>query len=112
MSTLPPTVDDDEAADGLVVDVQALAREIAARMDPDALWDSKDVASYIKCAPRHVTEELAGTPGFPAAIRLPTKDGRRGQPRWRRSAIVKWVAACEQGRKPQGGRPRKKVELD
>lgn len=109
MSAPPPTVDEDVPPEGLVVDVQELAREIAARMDPDALWDSKDVASFIKCAPRHVTEELAGTPGFPQAIRLPGPGGRRGQPRWRRRAILQWVTACEAGRRHQGGRPRKAV---
>lgn len=92
------------------VDVEELAREIAARMDPDALWDSKDVSSFIKCTPRYVTEDLAGTPGFPPAIRLPGPSGRRGQPRWRRAAIVKWVESCEAGRRAQGGRPRKKAE--
>lgn len=88
--------------------VQELAREIAARLDPEALWDAKNVGLYLNRSARYVTEELAGTPGFPAAIRLPGPAGRVGNPLWRRKAILWWVEKCERGRKPQGGRPRNK----
>lgn len=89
------------------VDVQELARAIASHLDPDALWDSEDVARHIKRTPRYVTERLAGTPGFPPTIRLPTVTRGRGLPLWRRDAIVEWVRRCEKGRNPAGGRPRK-----
>jgi len=92
-----------------MTDVQELAREIAMRMDPEALLDTADVASFIKCEPRYVSEQFARAPGFPKAIHLPGPDGRRGKPRWRRSDILAWVQSCEEGKKSQGGRPRKTV---
>jgi hypothetical protein len=93
------------------VDIEALAREIAIRLDPLALWDSKDVAAALRCDPRYVTERYANVPGFPKAIRLPSPSGKLGHPRWRRIAIQNWVASLEAGRKPAGGRPRKQVEF-
>ena len=53
-----------------VIDLRALARELAARMADDSLLDSDDVAALLKCSPRQVLERYALTPGFPPAIRL------------------------------------------
>lgn len=78
---------------GMNIDVQELAREIAARLSPDALLDSDDVGALLKCSARYVTEQLVMAPGFPKAIRLKGPSGRRGQPRWKRSAITDWVAS-------------------
>jgi len=89
------------------LDVQALAREIAARMAPDALLDADDVAALLKCAPRYVTEQYASAPGFPKALRLTGPDGRRSQPRWLRAEVVAWIAAHRDGKSKRGGRPRK-----
>lgn len=86
------------------VDVQELAREIAARMAPDALLDSNDVGALLGCTGRYVTEQYVLSPSFPKAIRLVGPRGRRGQPRWRRSAIMAWVETQESGTSTRGAR--------
>ena len=88
------------------MNVEQLAREIAARMAPDSLLDSEDVGAILKCSARYVTERYALSPGFPKAIRLTGPDGRRGMPRYRRSAIMEWVAAHDESASKRGGRPR------
>lgn len=75
------------------MDVQELAREIACRMAPDALLNSEDVGALLGCSGRYVSEHYVVTPGFPKAIRLQGPAGRRGQPRWQRSAIMEWVSS-------------------
>jgi len=88
------------------IDVVELAREIAARMAPDALLDSDDVGALLKCSARYVTEVYALVPGFPKAVRLPGPGGRKGHPKWVRSAIMTWVGKHISGRGTTGGRPR------
>lgn len=87
-------------------DVADLAREITARMSPDALLDAADIAALIKCRPRYVTEHFAAAPGFPKAIRLTGPNGGRSQPRWRRSEVMAWVDSHANGASRRGGRPR------
>lgn len=91
------------------VDVIDLAREIAMRMDPDALLDSADVGAMLKCEPRSVTEEYAKAPGFPKPYRL-TKPTGRSQPRWKRSEIQSWIDSHKNGASKRGGRPRNSDE--
>ena len=92
-----------------MIDVEALAREIACRMSPDALLDAEDVAAMLKVTPRYVTEQYAGAPGFPGAIRLTGPDGRRSKPRWQRSDIAQWISSHRNGASKAGGRPRKPI---
>lgn len=54
------------------------------------LWDARHAAAYLKVKPRQITERYALRPGFPPAIRLPTKNGR-GHPRWRAIDIIEWA---------------------
>lgn len=93
------------------IDVQALAREIASRMAPDALLDTEDVAALIKVAPRVVLEQYVPEPGFPKPIRLTRKGGGKGQPRWQRKDIMAWIESHKNGRTKRGGRPRASTEL-
>lgn len=93
-------------AEGAVqIDISALAREIAARMAPDALLDSEDVGALLKCSARNVMARYVPAPGFPKAIRLTTTEGK-SQPRWVRSDIVAWVEKHRKGVTGRGGRPR------
>lgn len=91
-------------------DIQALAREIAARIAPDALLDAEDVGAMFKVTARYVTEELIKAPGFPKAIRIAGRNGRRGQPRWLRADIAAFIATHKDGVTKRGGRPRKPVD--
>lgn len=93
------------------IDIEALARQIAMRMDPEALMDAEDVGAYLKCSARYVTERYALAPGFPKAIRLTGSEGRRGQARWRRQDITAWVDSHAEGQSKRGGRPRKAVTI-
>jgi predicted DNA-binding transcriptional regulator AlpA len=94
------------------IDLDDLARAIAARMDPAALLEPADVGAMLKVCPRQVTDRYAKSPGFPAPVSLPTASGGRSQPRWQRADIVAWIASRKPGaRKPgQPGRPRREPE--
>lgn len=80
-------------SDEMDIDLVALAREIALRMDPDALLDSKDVAAMLKCSPRYVVDHYMGSRGFPKAVRLPAPKGGKGHPRWLRSDLTSYIDA-------------------
>lgn len=86
--------------------ITELARQIAARMGPDALLDPADVAAILGCRPRYVTEYYALAPGFPRAIRLTGRNGARSKPKWRRQDIEKWIDDHRRGRPVGGGRRR------
>ncbi len=88
------------------LDVQELAREIAVRMAPDALLEASDVGAMLKCDARYVTEQYAAAPGFPKALYLTGKGGRKSKPRWIRSDIVDWIERHKAGRSTRGGRRR------
>lgn len=90
------------------IDLQALAREIAARMAPDALMDAEDVGALLKFKARYVTEELQFLPGFPKAVRFRKPEGGRTHPRWVRADITEYIQAHREGREKKPGRPRRK----
>lgn len=92
------------------IDIEALARQIAFRMDPDALMDAEDIGAYLKCTGRYVLERFSLAPGFPKAIRLSGPEGSRGNPRWRRQDITAWVASHVEG-KHKRGRPRNPIDF-
>ena len=92
------------------IDVVALAREIAARLSPDALLDAEDVGALLHCTPRYVTENFVPAVGFPKPVRLTGVGGRRGLPRWIRADIIAWVAKHRNGASTKGGRPRNRPD--
>jgi predicted DNA-binding transcriptional regulator AlpA len=87
------------------MDLVELARELAARMAPDALLDREDVAALLKVGPRTLDEAYRPSPGFPRPIHLSTAGGR-SQPRWQRQDIIEWI----EKHKRRPGRPRKETE--
>ena len=55
-----------------------LARQIAARMSPEALLSAEDVGAMLGYPARYIRETIALAPGFPVAIRLRLNDdGKR-----------------------------------
>lgn len=44
-----------------MIDVEALAREIAFRLDPEALLDAEDVDTMLKVTPRYITDDAERT---------------------------------------------------
>jgi len=87
-----------------------LARQIAARMSPEALLSAEDVGAMLGYPARYIRETIALAPGFPIAIRLKLDtDGKRSNPRWRRTDIEKWVTDHLSQRRLRGGRPRQQT---
>jgi len=84
-----------------------LARQIAARISPEALLSAEDVGAMLGYPARYIRETIALAPGFPVAVRLRLDaDGKRSNPRWRRTDIEEWVAAHLAQRRTRSGRPR------
>jgi len=91
------------------LDIKELAREISARLAPDALLNAEDVAAILRCSPGYVLETFIKIPGFPSAIRLPGPGGRRGHPRWKRSDIIEWVDQQANECQPRKAGARRKI---
>lgn len=89
------------------IDVVELARQIAMRMDPEALLDRADVGAMLKCQPRYVGEVYAKVEGFPKPYILTTVHGK-SHPLYKRKDIQAFI---DQHRpaptKKGGGRPRR-----
>jgi predicted DNA-binding transcriptional regulator AlpA len=82
------------------VDIEGLARRIAARLAPHALWDLTDVAAYLHHSAPHTRQWIVTQDGFPRPIRLPTGKGATEQlgGLWRSKDVVAWAeASAEQG---------------
>ena len=89
------------------VDVVELARQIAMRMDPEALLDRADVAAMLKCRPRTVGEVYAKAEGFPKPYELKTLHGK-SHPLYKRKDVQAYIDGhCPNPPKKSGGRPRR-----
>ncbi|MGI4816353.1 MAG: helix-turn-helix transcriptional regulator [Janthinobacterium lividum] len=79
-------------------DIDALARRIAAKITPHALWDLAAIALYLHRSENYTRQHLTTLPGFPPAIRLPVakskglgKGKAEGRPLWRSRDIIAWA---------------------
>lgn len=89
-------------------DYEELGRQVAARLDVDALCDASDIAAMWKFSTRYVAEVMTKTPGFPEPIRLPGRDGKPGHPRWRKRDVIAFAEThAPLPKASRGGRPRK-----
>lgn len=89
-----------------------LARQIAARMSPEALLSAEDVGAMLGYPARYIRETIALAPGFPSAIRLRLNDdGKRSNPRWRRTDVEEWVTTHLAQRRSRSGRPRNQAVM-
>lgn len=59
------------------------------------LWDIATIAAVLKRDPQVVRERMACLPGFPKAIRLPTKTGR-AQPLYNAQEVIAWVQSYQE----------------
>ena len=83
-----------------------LARQIAARMSPEALLSAEDVGAMLGYPARYIRETIALAPGFPVAIRQRLdSDGKRNNPRWRRTDVEDRVTAHLAQRRTRAGQP-------
>ena len=56
------------------------------------LWTTTDVANYLGITYKYASEWIVTHHTFPDALRIPTKNGKRGHPRWYASEVMDWVA--------------------
>lgn len=80
--------------------VERLADALAGYVRPTIplaidLWDIATIAKYLKRDPQVVRERMACLPGFPKAIRLPTKSGR-AQPLYNATEVIEWVQSFKE----------------
>lgn len=81
--------------------IDQLANAIAERVIPQFpitidLWSSKECAAYLKISVSHFLQRIACRPDFPPAIRLPTADRGKGQPRWKAHKVINWANRHEE----------------
>jgi predicted DNA-binding transcriptional regulator AlpA len=89
-----------------------LARQIAARISPEALLSAEDVGAMLGYPSRYIRETIALAPGFPVPIRLRLDtEGKRSNPRWRRADVEEWVTTHIAQRRMRAGRPRQQTVM-
>ena len=83
--------------------IAQLAAAIADRVQPRvpldiALWSADDVAVYLGMTTKTVSNHVVTLPGFPQAIRLPSRTGGRGHPRWKAGDVIAWAESYQDRR--------------
>ncbi|KWO06216.1 hypothetical protein WM26_31025 [Burkholderia cepacia] len=70
-----------------------LARKIASRLAPHALWDLEEVAEYLHRSAQHTRQWIVTLDGFPRPIRIPSgkSAAERAHPLWRAKDVIVWV---------------------
>ncbi|WP_338328425.1 AlpA family phage regulatory protein [Burkholderia vietnamiensis] len=69
-----------------------LARKIASRLTPHALWDLAEVAEYLHRSEQHTRQWIITQDGFPRPIRIPSGRGAgRPRPLWRSKDVIAWT---------------------
>jgi len=76
------------------MEIDALA-DVIRNMTPTvplnrALWSASDIGKFLGVSAYTVSYRYANKPGFPEAIRLPSKRGR-GRLRWQAKEIMDWA---------------------
>lgn len=85
--------------------IQNIADAVAEAMRPSPapierqLWDSLDVARYLRRDRSVVTERIVCLPDFPNAIRI----GVNSRPLWKAAEVMQWA----ESQADKSGRPRK-----
>lgn len=78
------------------IDMDQLAKLLVARLKTAqlldlTLWTTENIAAYLNCSVRQVTDRHSKLASFPRAIRLPTADGHKSNPRWKAAEVVTWA---------------------
>lgn len=81
-----PTKDERERID-------ELARKIASRLTPHALWDLAELAAYLHRSEQHTRQWVITLDGFPRPIRIPSgkSASERARPLWRAKDVIAWA---------------------
>lgn len=74
-----------------------LNSKITAKVGLEAtLWNTTDVASYLKVSYRYASEYIVTHHTFPNALRLPTQNQTKGHPRWYAAEVIAWAARYQE----------------
>jgi hypothetical protein len=60
------------------------------------LWNTTDVANYLKVSYRYASEYIVTHHTFPNALRLPTQKQTKGHPRWYAAEVITWAARYQE----------------
>lgn len=60
------------------------------------LWNTTDVANYLKVSYRYASEYIVTHHTFPNALRLPTQNQTKGHPRWYAAEVIAWAAQYQE----------------
>ncbi|HDR9878287.1 TPA: AlpA family phage regulatory protein [Burkholderia cenocepacia] len=73
--------------------IDELARKIAARLTPHALWDLAELAAYLHRSEQHTRQWIITQDGFPRPIRIPSGKSatKRARPLWRAKDVIVWA---------------------
>lgn len=73
--------------------IDELARKIASRLTPHALWDLAEVAEYLHCSEQHMRQWITALDSFPQPIRIPSgkSAAERARPLWRAKDVIAWA---------------------
>ncbi|MBO2974542.1 AlpA family phage regulatory protein [Burkholderia pseudomallei] len=76
-----------------------LARRIAMRLTPHALWDLAEVAAYLHRSEQHTKQWIVSRDDFPSWIRIPS--GKRvaegARLLWRAKDVIAWAESHVEG---------------
>ncbi|OXJ15986.1 helix-turn-helix transcriptional regulator [Burkholderia sp. HI2500] len=73
--------------------IDELARKIASRLTPHALWDLAELAAYLHRSEQHTRQWIITQDGFPRPIRIPSGKSatERARPLWRAKDVIAWA---------------------
>lgn len=60
------------------------------------LWNTSDVADYLGVTYKYASEYIVTHHTFPSAMRIPTKNGKKGHPRWYAGEVIQWVSSFQE----------------
>ncbi|MGH1486987.1 MAG: hypothetical protein ACRBCI_12265 [Cellvibrionaceae bacterium] len=79
-----------EKLDALIA--ATLDKKITPKISSEiTLWNTANIAEYLGVTHKYTSEYIVTHHTFPNAIRIPTKNGKKGHPRWYAGEVVEWV---------------------
>jgi len=75
---------------------QLIAAVLDSKISPKvpfniSLWNTSEIAEYIGVTYKYASEYIVTHHTFPKAMRVPTKNGKTGHPRWYAGEVIEWV---------------------
>lgn len=76
---------------------QLIAAVLDTKLTPklrtdSVLWNTAEIANYLGVTYKYTSEYIITHHTFPCAMRVPTKNGKKGHPRWYAGEVIAWVA--------------------